>query len=202
MTALERAVTEPEPTRPGPLTALKAARRMWLAEQRVDMGALASSLGVSRQTLYNWVGDRERLIAEVLWSIAAETIKWAKANATGTGAAYLSSVNEQYMDALARFEPNRRFIERDPEFALRVLTSKRTPFQQRLIDAQREMIEEQMRTAGYRPPLEPATLAYVLVRIGESFIFADLITGSEPDLSKAIEASRVLLHAPPVALAM
>ena len=49
------------------------------------------------------------------------------------------------------------------------------------------------------PPLDPPTLAYVLVRIGESFIFADLITGGEPDLEKAVQASRVLLHAAPVA---
>jgi hypothetical protein len=31
--------------------------------------------------------------------------------------------------------------------------------------------------------------------IGASFIFNDLITGSDPDLEKAVQASRVLLHA-------
>jgi hypothetical protein len=60
------------------------------------------------------------------------------------------------------------------------------------------LIEEQVEDAGYKPPLDPATLAYVLVRIGESFIFNDVITGTEPDLSKAAQASRVLLFAPPV----
>ena len=35
-------------------------------------------------------------------------------------------------------------------------------------------------------------------KIGESFIFNDLITGSDPDLEKAVQASRVLLHAAPV----
>jgi len=129
---------------------------------------------------------------------ADATVQQAKLEARGTGAAYLSDVNARYLGALADFEQLRRFIERDPEFALPVLTSKRTVFQQRLIDTQRELIEEQMHDAGYVPPLDPSTLAYVLVRIGESFIFADLITGSVPDIDKAVQASRVLLHATPL----
>jgi hypothetical protein len=198
-TALERAVEAgAESPKATPMSALRQARKMWLADQRIDMGALAIDLAVSRATLYNWVGDRERLTAEVLWSFAAETIAQAKATVTGTGAEYLAAVNEHYLRALARFEPNRRFIERDPEFALRVLTGNRTPFQQRLIDATRQLIDEQVEAVGYQPPLEAATLAYVIVRIGESFIFNDVITGTEPDLTKAIEASRVLFHASPV----
>jgi AcrR family transcriptional regulator len=171
---------------------------MWLATQRIDMGALAGELAISRATLYNWVGDRELLTAEVLWSIAADTVEQARASARGSGAAYVSSVVERYLNALARFEPVLRFVERDPEFALRVLTCNRTPFQRRLIDALRDLIEEQVRLSGYAPALEPETLAYVLVRVGESFIFNDAITGTEPDIHKAVEASRVLLHAPPL----
>lgn len=200
-TPLERALSAPEPApaRATPLDALRAARQMWLTDQRIDMGRLATVLGVSRATLYNWVGDRERLTAEVLWSIAERTIAEGRRLAKGKrGVDYLTAVNEHYLNTLAGFEANRRFIERDPEFALRVLTSARTPFQRRLIAAVTELIEEQVRGGGYQPPLEPETLAYVLVRIGESFIFNDLITGDEPDLDKAVQASRVLLHAPPV----
>ena len=197
-TALERAIAASQPvqTRATPLDALREARRMWLADQRIDMGALAARLGISRATLYNWVGDRERLTAEVMWSIADRTIAEGRKRARGSGPEYLSSVTAHYLRAVAGFEPTRRFIERDPEYALRVLTGIGTPFQRRMIEANREMIEEQMRDAGYRPPLEPETLAYLLIRIGESFIFNNIITGSEPDLEKAIQASRVLLHAP------
>ena len=198
-TALERALDAPAQTRATPLDALHAARRMWLADQRLDMGALATELGISRATLYNWVGDRERLIGEVLWSFAEQSIARARAQARGSGPAYISAVIEHYLTALAGFEPNRRFIARDPELALRVLTGNRTAFQQRLIDATAAIIDEQVAAAGYQPALDPATLAYVIVRIGESFIFNDLITGSEPDLTKAVQASRVLLHAPRVA---
>jgi AcrR family transcriptional regulator len=198
-TALERAISGggEARVRATPLDALRAARRMWLREQRIDMGALAAELGISRATLYNWAGDRERLTAAVMWSIAERTIAAARERAAGTGADKVSAVIEDYLGALAAFQPTRRFIERDPEFALRVLTAKRTPFQRNLIESLRETIEEQVQT-GYRPALDAATLAYLLVRIGESFIFNNLITGDEPDLDKAVQASRVLLHAPPL----
>ena len=198
-TALERALADgTESVRATPLDALHIARRMWLAEGRVDMGALATELRVSRATLYNWVGDRDRLTAEVLWSMTADLIARAKAKAKGRGAAYLSEVNRHYLTELAAFAPSRRFIERDPEVALRVLTSAKTPYQRRLIDALTDMIQEQVDDAGYVPPLDPPTLAYLIIRIGESFIFNDVITGSEPDLDKAMQASRVLFHAAPL----
>jgi AcrR family transcriptional regulator len=195
-TALERALEGGrEQARATPLDALRVARRLWLAEQRIDMGALAAELGISRATLYNWVGDRERLTAEVIWSLAERTITEGREQASGSAADYLSDVIAHYLAVTAHFEPTRRFIERDPEFALRVLTSGQTPFQGRLTGTVRGLIEEQMSVAGYEPPLDPETLAYVLVRIGEAFIFNDLITGSDPDLERAVQASRVLLHA-------
>lgn len=198
-TALERALSgEADQARATPLDALRAARKMWLAEQRIDMGALAGELGISRATLYNWVGDRERLTAEVVWSIAERTIERARERASGTGPAFLSEVIGSYLEGLAHFEPTRRFIERDPEFALRVLTSTQTPFQGRLIGAVQGLIEEQVSAAAYEPPLDPQTLAYVLVRVGEAFIFNDLITGTDPDLERAVQASQVLLHAAPL----
>src|SRR3989442_12873102 len=88
-TALERALSSSGPPRATPLDALHAARRMWLADQRIDMGALAAELGISRATLYNWVGGRERLTAEVLWAIAEATIAEAREDSRGSGTAYV-----------------------------------------------------------------------------------------------------------------
>src|SRR5919204_6987473 len=100
-TALERAIAaRDQAPRTTPLDALRAARRMWLSDQRIDMGGLAASLGVSRATLYNWVGDRERLTAEVLWSIAEQTIARARKRARGSGPTYVSAVIDGYLTAL------------------------------------------------------------------------------------------------------
>jgi AcrR family transcriptional regulator len=191
-TALERALAAKE--KPTPLDALRAARTMWLAEQRIDMGGLARDLGISRATLYNWVGGRDRLTAEVLWELAAAAIEDGRRRARGSGPDYVADVVEHYLHGIAGFEPVRAFIARDPEYALKVLASRHTPFQGRLIAAVRGLLEE----ADFHPALELDTLAYLLVRIGESFIYSDVIVGTEPDLAQAVRASRVLLHAPPL----
>src|SRR5919202_1458320 len=61
--------------RPTALDAFLRARKRFLACERVDMSALAAELGVSRVTLYRWVGSRDRLLVEVIWSLAARTLE-------------------------------------------------------------------------------------------------------------------------------
>src|SRR5438046_10377518 len=61
--------------RPTPLDAFRLARRKFLAAERIDMSALADELGVNRVTLYRWVGSREQLLVEVVWSLAQRTLE-------------------------------------------------------------------------------------------------------------------------------
>jgi AcrR family transcriptional regulator len=161
------------------------------------MGALAKELGVSRATLYSWVGTRERLIGEVIWSFAADGVRQSREAATGRGPDYVVDVFERFIRLNARFEPLRRFIEQDPELALRVLTSKNGPVQARMIAVSRELLDEQIDAGALTPALDPDALAYTIVRIAESFLYSDVIAGSEPDIEQAVEVVRVLLHAPP-----
>jgi AcrR family transcriptional regulator len=192
-TALERA--RDATPRPTPLDALDLARRRWLAGERLDMGALAKELGVSRATLYSWVGSRERLIGEVIWSFAEEGLRQATEAAGGEGAEYIVDVVERFATLNASFEPLRRFIEQDPELALRILTSKKGPVQERMIAAARELLAEQVEAGKLSLPLDIDTLAYLLIRVNESFIYSDVIAGSEPDVDKAVAAVRLLLRA-------
>jgi AcrR family transcriptional regulator len=192
-TALERALdAEPRPT---PLDALGLARQKWLANERLDMGALAKELGVSRATLYSWVGSRERLIGEVIWSFAEEGVRQAVEGARGSGAEYVVDVVERFARLNASFEPLRRFIEQDPELALRILTSKKGPVQERMIGVARDLLAEQVAAGELSLPLDIDTLAYLMIRVNESFIYSDVITGSEPDVDKAVEVVRLLLRA-------
>jgi AcrR family transcriptional regulator len=190
-TRLERELrAKPRPT---PVDALALARRRWLAGERLDMGALAKELGVSRATLYSWVGSRERLIGEVLWSFAEQGMAQARADATGTGADYIVDVFDRFTHANASFAPLHRFIEQDAELALRVLTSKQGPVQERMIAVARELLVAEVEARTFEPALDVDTLAYLLVRVAESFIYSDIITGTEPDVEKAIEVVRILL---------
>ena len=198
-TALERALASEGATpRPTPLDALRLARRRWLAGERIDMGALAAELGISRATLYSWVGSRERLIGEVLWSFAENGLAQARAAARGSGADYIVDVVERFARLNATFEPLRRFVEQDPELALRVLTSKNGPVQSRMIDVAKELLSEQVDAGRLTPALDVDTLAYLMVRVNESFLYSDVITGSDPDVDKGVEVVRVLLHAGPL----
>jgi AcrR family transcriptional regulator len=197
-TPLERALTgEDAAPRSSPLDALRVARARWLAGERIDMGSLAKELGISRATLYTWVGSKERLIGEVLWSFAEEGLEQARAAATGSGADYIAEVFERFERLNAGFKPLRRFVEQDPELALRLLTSKDGPVQERMIAVAHELLAEQVGAGALTPALDIDTLAYVMIRVAESFTYSDLITGSEPDVEKAVEVVRVLLNAPP-----
>ncbi|MEX2193979.1 MAG: QsdR family transcriptional regulator [Thermoleophilaceae bacterium] len=186
--ALDRA---PKPT---PQDAIALARRKWLRGESVDMGALATELDTSRATLYRWVGSRERLIGEALWSLFSEIFEEGKARASGSGAALIHQVFEHGLRTMGASPAMRAFIARDPEYALRVLTSKASVVQGRAIAAFRDLIAEQ---PGYTHPLDPDTLAYLTVRIAESFLYTDVITGGEPDLDKAVAALAVMLGTEP-----
>jgi len=199
-TALERALAGGEATaRTTPLDALRVARRQWLAGERLDMGALAQTLAISRATLYTWVGSRERLIGEILWSFAEQGLRQAREEAKGTGAAYVVDVFRRFIHLNAGFTPLRRFVEQDPELALRVLTSKNSPVQARMIAASRELLEAEVSRGTLKPALGLDTLAYTLIRVAESFLYRDVIAGSDPDVDRAVEVVRVLLYAPPPA---
>jgi AcrR family transcriptional regulator len=196
-TSLERALDGDGSAAPTPLDALRAARERWLESGRIEMGELAAALGVSRATLYRWVGTRERLLGEVLWTFAQASMGDAVAAARGAGPDYVAEVIERYLESAARFAPLRRFVEQDPEYALRVLASKHSPMQRRSIAAMRDLLEEQVSRGALRPPLPIDDLAYLLIRISESYLYSDVITGSEPDVGRAADAIHALLHAPP-----
>jgi AcrR family transcriptional regulator len=192
-TGLERALADRR--RPTPLDALALARRRWLAGERLEMGSMARELGVSRATLYSWVGSRERLLGEVIWSFAETGVGQARAEATGTGADYVLDVVARFVRLNAGFQPLRTFISQDPELALRLLTSKHGPIQERMIAVARELLTEQVDASELELALDIDTLAYLMVRVSESFLYADLITGSEPDTDEAVEVVRLLLAA-------
>lgn len=196
-TALEHQVAAGAPPTTGPLDVLREARRTFLQGRRLDMSELAIDMGISRATLYRWVGDRERLLGEILWSLCVGGLAQARAHAdaggTDQGGEWVVRFCSRFMEIAASFEPIRRFVEAEPDAALRVLTSRYGVQQRRLIDALRAVLEEKARAGDLTLRVEAGDLAYVIVRIGESFIWRELITGEEPDISKAADVVRILL---------
>src|SRR3954464_1899584 len=60
------------------------ARETFIEGARIDMGRLATRLGVDRTSLFRWVGNRDALLSEVLWSLAVPTLEQADAATRGT----------------------------------------------------------------------------------------------------------------------
>lgn len=188
---------EPRPKRVTPIDAFELARRTWLAGERIELGRIAQQLGVGRATVFRWVGSRENLYGEVCSALFTKELARATAGARGTGAAYLCDVMERLLRTLASAAPLRRFVAEDPEFALRVLTSRHSPVQYRCTETIRQQLEAQAETGAIEPALPPGELAYIIVRITESFLYRDVITGDAADIEAAIRAIRILLTAPP-----
>jgi AcrR family transcriptional regulator len=176
-----------------PVDAFNAARRTFLHSQRVDMGVLATELGVSRATLYRWVGDRDQLLGEVMWSVASIGLQQARADARGNGVEWVLEIYERFGDMIEVFDPVRNFVENEPECALRVMTSKHSPHQKRVVEYWTDILREAERDRGLVLKLDADTMAYVLIRIAESFLWSDLITGEESDRAKAQQVARALL---------
>ena len=192
-TALERQLAGERPDAVTPVDALKSARRRFLKKERVDMSELASDLGVGRATLYRWVGSREQLLGEVLWSMTEAGLAEARSQAKGKGAEWVLQIYRIMGDQIVANEPLHHFIASEPELALRVMTSKISPQQRRMTEAWRDILLEAERGKGLKLRLDVDTLAYVLVRIAESFLWSDLITGEQLDLEKANDVARALL---------
>lgn len=195
LTPLARTLMQETKRRATPLDAFTLARRKWLAGERLDIGLIASELGVGRATLFRWVGSREQLYGEILSAEYARVRAWAIEGAQGNGPDLVAEIGRRALGRLLTAVPLRRFIEHDPEFAIRVLTSKSSPVQARCIELECAFLRELERCGEIRPSLDIETLGYIIVRIGESFLYGDVISGREPDIEKAVAAIRILVAA-------
>jgi AcrR family transcriptional regulator len=179
---------------PTALGAFKLARHKFKAGERIEMQALADELGTSRVTIHRWVGNRDQLLAEVLWSLAEPTLSAARAATHQQGGARVARTLDRFLCGVLATSYMRAFLQREPEIALRILTTKRTTFQARVVEFVRDLIVEEVARGALTPPLPVDDLAYLVVRIAESFFYTDIIAHGEPDPSKATQAIAALLR--------
>lgn len=190
---LTRRLEAPAKATPQELFAL--ALDWWNKGERFDIGRMAQELGVSRATVFRWVGTRELLYGEVLSSLFETALATARREARGKGPALIADITQRLLHLIMENEPLRRFVQQDAEYAMRVLMSKSSTVEQRSAAAVRAALEDGVREGLIRPAMELDALAYVIIRIGESFLYRDAITGEPPDVESAITAIRILLTA-------
>ncbi|GLY32232.1 QsdR family transcriptional regulator [Kineosporia sp. NBRC 101731] len=166
---------------PDSVAAFRLARETFVAGQRIDMGRLATTLGIDRTSLFRWVGNRDSLLSEVLWSLAVPTLSQAdQAHAHLKGADRVVAVLTAFAEDLISADYFRTFLRREPARALRLLTTNESEIQRRYVAVVEHLVRVEMGEHPFGTAINPADLAYLLVRISESHTYADLITGEMP----------------------
>ena len=195
ITRLQRELAEgPGGRSPTPLDAFKLARRRFLAAERVDMSALADELGINRVTLYRWVGSREQLLVEVLWSLTTRNLEIVRAEVHENGAERVVQVVTRWLENVIDNRGMQRLLGEEGELALRLLTLRESGFQPRLIDAFERLLREEADAGRLDVPADLHDVAYVIVRLVESFTHVELILGERPDARRAEPILRMLLR--------
>lgn len=175
-----------------------AAMRRFLEQRRVDMRSLATELGMGRATLYRRVGSRDQLLGQVLWQLTQRSQQRAVKQAEGLhGAARIVAVIGNFLAGVIEQPSLRHFLSAEPEAALRILTSKHGIVQPGVRAHLEGLLQEEVAAGAFAPRMDVRTLAFVLVRIGESFLYADAIADGEPDVEQALQVIGRLLDDQP-----
>jgi len=174
--------------------AFKLARRQWLAGERVEMSALARELGVNRVTLYRWVGSREQLLVEVIWQLAEQAMRILDEEAERTGADRVVHSASGLVD-VAIVNPGMRYwLAQEGEAAMRLLTLRESGYQERLAEWFEQLLREESDDGRLELDADVTDVAYAIVRLMESYVYTDLITGEQPEAGRAEPVLRMLLR--------
>jgi hypothetical protein len=87
-----------------------------------------------------------------------------------------------------------RWLADEGESAMRLLTRSEPGFQPRLIAAVRQLLTEEAENGTLELDADLDEVAYVIVRLIESYTYLDLITGEQPDARRAEPILRLLLR--------
>ena len=175
-----------------------ATAARWIQDgRRLDMQGLAEELGVSRVTLFRRVGSREALLSKALWMLAQCTLETAAARweaerpkdelrTPGTG---------RHINAIvSQSKGLRRLLDDEPALAIRVLTDPRGRIQTGIVAFVEDLLRRDIAEFGLVTLIEPDALAYALVRLGESFLYADVLAARKPDVETANRLQRALIE--------
>lgn len=169
---------------------LRAAVEMFLRDGWIDARALATAAGIGRSTLYRRYGDRTQILGEVIWVIATAGFAEIRRECGGQGAAGVAEIVRRCLYLSAGYPAMRTFVAQHTDTALQVLTSRDGVIQRRFVASIAQLIREDV---GEPDDIDAHTLAYAIVRIGESFYFRELITGEPDDIDAAAAVIRRLL---------
>jgi AcrR family transcriptional regulator len=189
-----RPAAAPASVRPDRFAAL-AAR--WIHDgRRLDMQGLADELGVSRVTLFRHVGGREALLSQALWVLTERTLATAAARWEAErpeGELHTPGTGRHLNAIVSQSKGLRRLLDEEPALSLRVLTDPRGRVQTGIVTYIEALLRRDMAEFSLVALIEPDALAYALVRLGESFLYADALAARKPDVATADRLQQALV---------
>lgn len=160
------------------------------------MQPLADELGVSRVTLFRQVGGREELLSQALWRTTEHLLRLATRRAESDhvpGTLRSPGVGRHLNALVAGSTALHRLLADEPALAIRVLTDPRGRVQTGVVAFVERLLLRDRDELGWEPVVEPGALAYALVRLGESFLYADVLASRTPDLRLADRLQAALI---------
>lgn len=172
---------------------LLAAR--WIHHgMRLDTRALAAELGISRTTLFRRVGNREDLMGDALWLLSELTLTdamthWRDAEGpavrNAAGQLRCLAVMREYRTAIATDRGFHQLLDYEPTVAIRVLTDPVGRVQPKVVAALVDLLAADVAEGGFVPVVGLDSLSFALVRLGEAFLYSDVLANRAPDLHAA-----------------
>lgn len=170
----------------------------WVREgRRLDMQGLADELGVSRATLFRRAGGREELLSKALWALTERTLATAAAQWAAErpdGELHTPGTGRRINAIVSESKGLRQLLDDEPALALRVLTNPQGRVQSGIVAFVEDLLRRDMAEFGLVPVAEPGALAYALVRLGESFLYADVLADRKPDVDTANRLQQALVE--------
>src|SRR5580704_3696739 len=186
------------PATASPEDVLSLVTELYLDGQRVDVTVVAARLGLGRATIYRWFGSRERLLGEVVARQLEYLVARKRAEVRRRGAAGVLEVLDQVNRTLTRSRAVRRLLEQERDSAMRMLTSSAGVVEPRAVACIQSLIEDEIDAGRYQPTIDPATLAYALVRLRHAFLYHDTAVGIRGDYERLRAVQAALLGIAPL----
>jgi AcrR family transcriptional regulator len=188
--------SEPRPTELGEKCVSLAAR--WIFDgRRIDMQGLADELGISRATLFRHAGSREKLLGSALRLLTQRMLAMAAEQWEAErpeGEPHTAGTGWRINALVAGSAGIHRLLDDEPTLALRLLTDPRGPVQTEVVAFVADLLRRDVADFGLTLPIDPDTLAYALVRLSESFLYADVLAARKPDVETANQLLRALVE--------
>ncbi len=162
--------------------------------EKLDMSILAKRLGIGRATLYRWIGDKDRLVVDLMWSLNELLFESLLKTAPKRGVKRINHFVCGVIDAVVDSDAYKTFLEHEGLEGLALMTST-NGLHGRIVGRLKELALAEVKAKNYSPPADLDILVEAAVALVEHFLYSQFVVrGFEPEAEGAKTAVKLLLR--------